>query len=111
VSCQGILGDYIECEWLLDTNAGNTICPDGCADLLSTQSGSIYVSGVTNKSRALSPRFGRELRGLHLKAGSIPLFFDNPAAEVVNQITPVPELDSPLAKSIVVCPYETKRRR
>jgi methylphosphotriester-DNA--protein-cysteine methyltransferase len=99
--CSGILGDLIECEWSVNTNrAGALVHPDGCADLVFDQSGRIYIFGITGKSRPLEQRFGGLLRGLRLKPGSIPFFFDVPASEFLNRATSLAELSSPTARAL-----------
>jgi AraC-like DNA-binding protein len=99
--CSGFLGDLIECEWSVNTDqAGTMVHPDGCADLLFDESGRIYIFGVTGKSHPMDKRFGVFLRGLRLKPGSIPFFFDVPASEFLNQVTSLADLSSPMARAL-----------
>jgi AraC-like DNA-binding protein len=97
---QGILRGHIDCEWSIKTDAGGLVHPDGCADRLFDELGTIYLSGVGEKSRLFKPRYGLSVRGLRLKPGSIPFFFGVPASEFLNQTVSVTDFSSPMARAM-----------
>jgi AraC-like DNA-binding protein len=101
VPCAGILGEFVECEWCLKgAQAGSIVHPDGCADVVFDESGKIFLAGVISHSRFLKHDFGPEIRGLRLKVGAIPIFFNIPASVVANRVVSVADLPSPLARAI-----------
>jgi len=67
---------------------------------LESDSGRIYVSGMISRARRLDQCFDPRLRGLRLKAGSIPRFFGMPSSALLDQIVPLAELSSPQGRRL-----------
>ena len=94
---------YIECTWSLKIDRPSTIFPDGCTDLLFSESGEVYVSGVTSKAYLLDDhRFGTQLFGLRLSAGVVPFLLGIPSSLLLDQVVQLTELDSRIARSLAV---------
>jgi len=107
----GSVRAFIDCEWSFRAERPRAIVhPDGCADLLFDDSGGIYISGVASRTRTLDPALSLGLCGLRLKAGAIPFFFGVSASQFRNQLRPMADVSSPVARAMTAMAQQAKNR-
>ncbi len=99
--CTRALTEFVECDWSVSsTRQALAVYPDGSADLVFDESGLVSLVGVTDRTvrRPIVPESA--LFGMRLRAGAISALFQIPASEFSNQVVPIEDLPSTLAKAV-----------